>query len=63
VGVGGAGVGGAVDGAAFVGLVTGAVPGAAGGAWRRLRKTFHYEVTRAGVVYVLVTLVDWHCGR
>ncbi|HEV3307519.1 MAG TPA: DUF58 domain-containing protein [Candidatus Sulfotelmatobacter sp.] len=42
--------------AAFVGLVT--VPYLARRvAFERLRKTFHYEVTRAGVVYVLVTLV------
>jgi uncharacterized protein (DUF58 family) len=42
--------------AAFVGLVT--VPYLARRvALERLRKTFHYEVTRAGVVYVLVTLV------
>jgi uncharacterized protein (DUF58 family) len=42
--------------AAFVGLVT--VPYLARRvAIERLRQTFHYEVTRAGVVYVLVTLV------
>ena len=42
--------------AAFVGLVT--VPYLARrGALERLRETFHYEVTKAGVVYVLVTLV------
>jgi uncharacterized protein (DUF58 family) len=42
--------------AAFVGLVT--VPYLARRvALERLRKTFHYEVTRAGVFYVLVTLV------
>lgn len=42
--------------AAFVGLVT--VPYLARRvALERLRQTFHYEVTRAGVVYVLVTLV------
>ena len=42
--------------AAFVGLVT--VPHLARRvALERLRKTFHYEVTKAGVVYVLVTLV------
>jgi uncharacterized protein (DUF58 family) len=42
--------------AAFVGLVT--VPYLARRvAMERLRQTFHYEVTRAGVVYVLVTLV------
>src|SRR3984893_5529424 len=42
--------------AAFVGLVT--VPYLARRvAIERLRQTFHYEVTRAGVIYVLVTLV------
>jgi len=42
--------------AAFVGLVT--VPYLARRvAIERLRHTFHYEVTKAGVVYVLVTLV------
>ena len=42
--------------AAFVGLVT--VPYLARRvAIERLRQTFHYEVTKAGVVYVLVTLV------
>jgi uncharacterized protein (DUF58 family) len=42
--------------AAFVGLVT--VPYLAHRvALERLRQTFHYEVTKAGVVYVLVTLV------
>src|SRR5208337_1715421 len=42
--------------AVFVGLVT--VPYLARRvALERLRQTFHYEVTRAGVVYVLVTLV------
>jgi uncharacterized protein (DUF58 family) len=42
--------------AAFVGLVT--VPYLARRvAIERLRETFHYEVTKAGVVYVLVTLV------
>jgi uncharacterized protein (DUF58 family) len=42
--------------ATFVGLVT--VPYLARRvALERLRQTFHYEVTRAGVVYVLVTLV------
>jgi len=42
--------------AAFVGLVT--VPYLARRvAFERLRQTFHYEVTKAGVVYVLVTLV------
>lgn len=42
--------------AAFVGLVT--VPYLAHRvALERLRQTFQYEVTRAGVVYVLVTLV------
>jgi uncharacterized protein (DUF58 family) len=42
--------------AAFVGLVT--VPYLAKRvAFERLRETFHYEVTKAGVVYVLVTLV------
>ncbi|HZW92555.1 MAG TPA: DUF58 domain-containing protein [Candidatus Eremiobacteraceae bacterium] len=42
--------------AAFVGLVT--VPYLARRvAIERLRRTFHYEVTKAGVVYVLVTLV------
>ncbi|MFZ0295658.1 MAG: DUF58 domain-containing protein [Candidatus Sulfotelmatobacter sp.] len=42
--------------AAFVGLVT--VPFLARRvALERLRQTFHYEVTKAGVVYVLVTLV------
>jgi uncharacterized protein (DUF58 family) len=42
--------------AAFVGLVT--VPYLARRvALERLRQTFHYEVTKAGVVYVLVTLV------
>jgi uncharacterized protein (DUF58 family) len=42
--------------AAFVGLVT--VPYLARRvAFERLRETFHYEVTKAGVVYVLVTLV------
>jgi uncharacterized protein (DUF58 family) len=42
--------------AAFVGLVT--VPYLARRvAVERLRQTFHYEVTKAGVVYVLVTLV------
>jgi uncharacterized protein (DUF58 family) len=42
--------------AAFVGLVT--VPYLAQRvALERLRQTFHYEATRAGVVYVLVTLV------
>jgi uncharacterized protein (DUF58 family) len=42
--------------AAFVGLVT--VPYLARRvAVERLRHTFHYEVTKAGVVYVLVTLV------
>ncbi len=42
--------------AAFVGLVT--VPYLARRvALERLRETFHYEVTKAGVVYVLVTLV------
>jgi uncharacterized protein (DUF58 family) len=42
--------------AAFVGLVT--VPYLARRvALERLRQTFHYEVTKAGMVYVLVTLV------
>src|ERR1700684_4040006 len=42
--------------AAFVGLVT--VPYLARRvALERLRQTFHYEVTKAGVVYVLVTMV------
>jgi len=42
--------------AAFVGLVT--VPYLARRvALERLRETFHYEVTKVGVVYVLVTLV------
>jgi uncharacterized protein (DUF58 family) len=42
--------------AAFVGLVT--VPYLARrAALERFRQTFHYEVTKAGVVYVLVTLV------
>ncbi|MHB8216908.1 MAG: DUF58 domain-containing protein [Candidatus Sulfotelmatobacter sp.] len=42
--------------AAFVGLVT--VPYLARRvAMERLRQTFHYEVTKVGVVYVLVTLV------
>jgi uncharacterized protein (DUF58 family) len=42
--------------AAFVGLVT--VPYLARRvAIERLRQTFHYDVTKAGVVYVLVTLV------
>ena len=42
--------------AAFVGLVT--VPYLARRvALERLRQTFHYEVTKIGVVYVLVTLV------
>jgi uncharacterized protein (DUF58 family) len=42
--------------AAFVGLVT--VPYLARRvALERLRETFHYDVTKAGVVYVLVTLV------
>ena len=42
--------------AAFVGLVT--VPYLARRvAIERLRQTFHFEVTKAGVVYVLVTLV------
>ena len=42
--------------AAFVGLVT--VPYLARRvALERIRQTFHYEVTKAGVVYVLVTLV------
>ncbi len=42
--------------AAFVGLVT--VPYLARRvALERLRQTFHFEVTKAGVVYVLVTLV------
>ncbi len=42
--------------AAFVGLVT--VPYLARRvALERLRQTFHYEVTKAGVVYVLVTVV------
>jgi len=42
--------------AAFVGLVT--VPYLARRVvLERLRQTFHYEVTKAGVVYVLVTLV------
>ena len=42
--------------AAFVGLIT--VPYLARRvALERLRQTFHYEVTKAGVVYVLVTLV------
>ena len=42
--------------AAFVGLVT--VPYLARRvAIERLRQTFHYEITKAGVVYVLVTLV------
>jgi uncharacterized protein (DUF58 family) len=42
--------------AAFVGLVT--VPYLARRvAMERLRQTFHYEVTKAGVIYVLVTLV------
>jgi uncharacterized protein (DUF58 family) len=42
--------------AAFVGLIT--VPYLARRvAIERLRQTFHYEVTKAGVVYVLVTLV------
>ena len=42
--------------AAFVGLVT--VPYLARRvAIERLRQTFHYEVTKAGLVYVLVTLV------
>jgi uncharacterized protein (DUF58 family) len=47
---------GALITAAFVGLVT--VPYLARRvAFERLRQTFHYEVTRAGVIYVLVTLV------
>ena len=42
--------------AAFVGLVT--VPYLARRvALERLRHTFHYEVTKAGIVYVLVTMV------
>jgi uncharacterized protein (DUF58 family) len=42
--------------AALVGLVT--VPYLARrAALERLRQTFHYEVTRAGIIYVLVTLV------
>ena len=42
--------------AAFVGLVT--VPYLARRvALERLRQTFHYEVTKAGVAYVLITLV------
>ena len=42
--------------AAFVGLVT--VPYLARRvAIERLRHTFHYEVTKAGIVYVLVTMV------
>jgi uncharacterized protein (DUF58 family) len=42
--------------AAFVGLVT--VPYLARRvAIERLRQTFHYEVTKAGVIYVLVTLL------
>ena len=42
--------------AAFVGLVT--VPYLARRvAIERLRQTFHYEITKAGVIYVLVTLV------
>ncbi|MGA9392446.1 MAG: DUF58 domain-containing protein [Candidatus Sulfotelmatobacter sp.] len=42
--------------AVFVGLVT--VPYLARRvAMERLRQTFHYEVTRVGVIYVLVTLV------
>ncbi len=42
--------------AAFVGLVT--VPYLARrAAIERLRQTFHYEVTRAGIIYALVTLV------
>jgi uncharacterized protein (DUF58 family) len=42
--------------AALVGLVT--VPFLARrAALERLRQTFHYEVTRAGIIYVLVTLV------
>jgi len=42
--------------AAFVGLVT--VPYLARRvAMERLRQTFHYEVTKVGIVYVLVTLV------
>ncbi len=42
--------------AAFVGLVT--VPYLARrAALERLRQTFHYEVTKAGVAYVLVTLI------
>ena len=42
--------------AAFVGLVT--VPYLARRvALERLRQTFHYEVTKVGVIYVLVTLV------
>jgi uncharacterized protein (DUF58 family) len=42
--------------AAFVGLVT--VPYLARRvAMERLRETFHYEVTKVGVIYVLVTLV------
>jgi len=42
--------------AAFVGLVT--VPYLARRvALERLRQTFHYDVTRAGIVYVLVTVV------
>ena len=42
--------------AAFVGLVT--VPYLARRvAIERLRQTFHYDVTKAGVIYVLVTLV------
>jgi uncharacterized protein (DUF58 family) len=42
--------------AAFVGLVT--VPYLARRvAIERLRQTFHYEVTKAGIVYVLVTMV------
>jgi uncharacterized protein (DUF58 family) len=42
--------------AAFVGLVT--VPYLARRvAIERLRETFHYEVTKSGVIYVLVTLV------
>ena len=42
--------------AAFVGLVTVPLSGAAGGSGATA-STFHYEVTKAGVVYVLVTLV------
>ncbi len=42
--------------AAFVGLVT--VPYLARRvALERLRQTFHYEITKAGIVYVLVTMV------